>query len=91
MTPNSPLGLSLIDSPVYRIFKRNPLFKTWVENTQLFHALIQDSGTGVVLQAFTPEKTLELDLKGKQVYTVFDLPIELVLEFAENYPGDIKI
>lgn len=62
-------------------------FKSWVEQTQLFNALLKYSGNpNCRIEAFTDKEYLEFQLNGNKVEKFEDLPKELLLKFYLNSP-----
>jgi len=60
-------------------------FKTWVENTKLFHAIITYSGTPTIIEGFDENESLRLAVSGRKITTFEELPEELLREFYKHY------
>lgn len=68
-------------------------FKAWIEQTQLFHAIVNDAKMGAEIRWTDKDKNLQsLQLNGRQINKAEDLPIELIKNFYLNSPyvGDTK-
>lgn len=66
-------------------FNRLPEFKEWVEQTHLFTTIKQMVGTGVRIDMYEYQQSLELTGVIK-IEKVEDLPIELLWQFYINSP-----
>jgi hypothetical protein len=77
-------------SLLHQFLDLNPSFVAWIENTRLFHALKENSlrvsqGLPAVLRVHGEEQ-MEFHLNGKIIETVYDLPLEIIAKFLQNYP-----
>jgi hypothetical protein len=69
------------------LFQKSPEFKAWIENTSLFHAIVQDSPHQGILRIHEPDGSVSiLNLNGKRVYQAEDLPVEIIQHFYERSP-----
>lgn len=60
-------------------------FKEWIEQTQLFLAIKQHAGTGLIIESLP--YGLQIQLNGiSKVEKAEDLPIEFIQNFYENSP-----
>lgn len=71
-----------------RVFSSIPDFKEWIENTQLFQVLKQESNNPSNFGVPTiRSEQISIGLNsGIKVDTAYDLPIEVIFEFFLNSP-----
>lgn len=68
-------------------FEKFEGLKEWIEQTQLFQLLVENSGnTNCTIEAFTEEEVLILNLNHKKITIAEELPIEIVAKFFRNSP-----
>ena len=72
-----------------KIFKTAPEFKTWIEQTSLFDAIKKDAVYKGTVRTHKEDGSIdmELDLNGVIIEVAEDLPIELIVQFYNNYPN----
>lgn len=58
--------------------------KKWIEGTSLYDAILKDSGTNTHIVGV--DGSLALTVSGRKINSVEELPIELVIEFYNNWP-----
>lgn len=81
-------------SKVQKIFKTHPDFKEWIEGTELFVKIMQ--GLEMLRNKQVDYYRMEangfsFNLIVADVKSAEDLPIEVIEEFYNNYPGQINL
>jgi hypothetical protein len=76
----------LIQVLIQQLFNEHPDFKTWVESTSLFHAIVHDAKYGASIKYTDQDGEKELKLTGHQINEAKDLPLELIFDFYKNSP-----
>ena len=67
-------------------FVQVPDFKAWIEQTALFHAIVNDVGGTIRLHGPDGEVTGEFARNGRTIKAAEELPIEVLYEFYINSP-----
>lgn len=68
---------------VKAIFSRIIGFKEWIEDTSLFHSIVNNP---LAMEIKAIDNSISLKPTGKKVEKAEDLPVELILEFYRNSP-----
>lgn len=67
-------------------FSAVPEFKAWIENTSLFHALVNDVGGVIRGHGEDGSVVFEMSRGFHIIHKAEDLPIEMIMNFYENSP-----